>query len=282
MWSPRFRGGLVRAAASGGLARFVCTIVGFLTVPAVLAAGERNSDAYFRLGLGAAITGDTSFKDGDCASTDPAALFGCGPGSNGRPLGAYGDFGTSELIDFGFGAWFSDWLRAEATLSYRPGLAFTGHANFLTIPAKSQPVGADVESLSMMASGYLYPGPLFGIDSGRASPFLSAGLGVARNHTDKMVYRFPTLGADSVTITQPGSSTELAWSVGAGLDVDVARNLVASFAYRFSHLGDVRTNRGDARIVRSTFDVDIPVGKTRAPLVAHELFFSLRYQFPLR
>lgn len=280
MWPTRLSGNLSRTAVRGAALLLALAVVA--ASPPLAIAGELKPETYIRLGIGAAISDPTSFEDADCASTTPAALFGCGKGSDGRRIGAYGDFGTSVLFDAGLGHSFNEWLRAEATLSYRPGLEFSGHANFLQIPKKKQPVHAGVESLSVMATGYLYPGPLFGVETGPVNPFLSAGLGVAHNRTDKMVYEFPTLGGDSVTITQRGSDTDFAWSLGAGFDVDVTRNVVASFAYRFSHLGHVRTNAGDARIVRSTFDVTIPVGETEAPLTAHEVFFSLRYAFTPR
>ena len=74
--------------------------------------------------------------------------------------GAYGDFGSSVLIDAGLGIWPQDWLRAQATFSYRADLGFDGAANFPKLPGDDEPVSLDVESLSVMATGYLYPAPV--------------------------------------------------------------------------------------------------------------------------
>ena len=232
-----------------------------------------------RLGIGAAFSEDAAFSDENCASVDPAAYFGCGIGSDGRPFGAYGDFGSSVLIDAGLGVWLQDWLRAEATVSYRPDLGFDGVANFSNVPNNTEPVRSDMESLSVMATGYVYPAPLLALDLGPVNPFVSAGLGVAYNHTSAMDYEFPTLGPGSATITQGGSHTDFAWSVGAGLDVDIAEDWVLSLAYRYSDLGEVVTDQGDILVIRPPREFTIPVGETMAPLRLHEVFVSLRYAF---
>ncbi|MEM7445361.1 MAG: outer membrane beta-barrel protein [Pseudomonadota bacterium] len=250
----------------------------------VAAGGAAQADEHgvsfdVRLGLGVAISEDTSFSDENCASTDPLAYFGCGLGSDGRPLGAYGDFSSSFLIDAGIGLWLQNWLRTEATFSYRPDLGFDGQANFPFVPGDEEPISSDVESFSVLATGYVYPAPLFDWDLGPVSPFVSAGLGVAYNHTSQMDYEFPTLGPGSATITQGGSNTDFAWSVGAGLDVDLAEDWVLSLAYRYSDLGDVVTNGGDILVIRPPREFTIPVGETMAPLQLHEIFVSLRYAF---
>lgn len=256
--------------------RTVCA----LSVAAVVAntvsahAGDADGSAYIRFGVGAAFSENGVFRD-DVCDGPPATLFGCGTGNDSRALGAYGDFGTSVLIDGGIGLWLQDWLRAEATVSYRPDFDFNGAANFTQTNA-DQPVASDVDSFSVMATGHFYPAPLLDLDTGPVAPFVSAGLGIAHNKTSSMVYTFP----QSTTTTQPGSSTDFAWSLGAGVDVDVTGNWVASLAYRYSHLGYVRTDPGNIAVVVPPSDpLLIPVRETRAPLSAHEIFFSLRYEF---
>ncbi len=234
-----------------------------------------------RIGLGAAISDDASFSDADCRATNPAAYYGCGIGSAGRPFGAYGDFGSSVLIDAGVGIWLQDWLRAEATFSYRPDLGFEGQTNFVNVPGNIEPMSSDVESLSVMATGYLYPAPLLNVDLGPISPFVSGGLGVAHNRTSAMDNEFPTLGLGSATITQGGSSTDFAWNVGAGFDIDLAEDWVLSLAYRYSDLGEVVTDQGDILIIRPSRRFTIPVGETSAPLRLHEVLVSVRYEFPV-
>ena len=261
-----------------GLTALVSTL---LTLVAVSDAAAEETDRLLdvRIGVGAAISDDAAFSDANCAATDPLAYFGCGIGSDGRPLGAYGDFGSSALIDAGIGIWLRDWLRAEATFSYRPDLGFDGRANFPFVPGDEEPVSSDVESFSILATGYLYPTPLFDVALWPVSPFVSAGLGVAHNRTSQMDYEFPTLGPGSATITQGGSNTDFAWSVGAGLDVDLAEDWALSLAYRYSDLGEVVTDQGDILVIRPGREFTIPVGETMAPLRLHEVFLSLRYEF---
>jgi opacity protein-like surface antigen len=257
-----------------------------LLVAAVLLTGwngvARAQDelaAYVRVGAGMAWSRGTHFEDADCSATSPAAYFGCGSGADGRPFGAYGDFGRSGVFEGALGLDYGGWLRAEAVVGYRPFLAFSGQANFAGVPLGRQPVAADVTGLTAMVEGALSPGPLLGLEDLPVQPFFSAGVGVARNEIDRMVYRFPTLGAGSATITAAGESTELAWALGGGLDVPLTDDLVATIAYRYADLGSVRTDPGPIRVIRPAGVITIPVGETRARLRVDEVLVSLRARF---
>ena len=48
---------------------------------------------YLRGAIGYEKSLAADFSDTDCASTNPAALFGCATGNDGKAIGAYGDFG---------------------------------------------------------------------------------------------------------------------------------------------------------------------------------------------
>ena len=67
---------------------------------------------------------DTRFKDGNCSSTMPAALYGCGIGNDGAPLSSLGDFGTIAGLEFGLGYAIKPFLRLEAGIQYRPDFTF--------------------------------------------------------------------------------------------------------------------------------------------------------------
>ncbi len=60
-------------------------------------------DYYLRGGLGVDWPGNTAFTDVDCASTAPAALYGCGTGDDGAPYRSVGNFGTVPAIELGLG-----------------------------------------------------------------------------------------------------------------------------------------------------------------------------------
>ena len=51
-------------------------------------------------------------------ATDPPALFGCEDGIDGKSIGAYGDFGSSALLEVAVGAFkeFSSFCKAEYEL----------------------------------------------------------------------------------------------------------------------------------------------------------------------
>jgi hypothetical protein len=82
------------------------------------AAQAQGTGLYLRGGIGGEWSQATRLHDIDCARTQPPALFGCGPGIDGRPLGARGDFGRSAALDLGIGYRFLPALRGEALLTY--------------------------------------------------------------------------------------------------------------------------------------------------------------------
>ena len=59
---------------------------------------KRETGAYGRLGAGVAWPETDAFRDGNCTSTQPAALFGCGAGNDGRRLGATGGFNPNRTL----------------------------------------------------------------------------------------------------------------------------------------------------------------------------------------
>ena len=85
---------------------------------------------YLRAGFVADGSKPTRFKDEDCSSTSPAALYGCGDGVDGAPLSSLGDFGTKAGIDLGLGYVAAPALRLEAVVQHRPRFSFDGRANF--------------------------------------------------------------------------------------------------------------------------------------------------------
>ena len=92
---------------------------GLLLVSRTVVAG----DYYLRGGLGVDWPGNTAFTDVDCASTAPAALYGCGTGGDGAPYRSVGDFGTVPAIEFGLG-YAAGPARFELLVEYRPHFAF--------------------------------------------------------------------------------------------------------------------------------------------------------------
>jgi opacity protein-like surface antigen len=258
---PHLRAGLVLAA--------------LLAAPAAQAQG---TGVYLRGGVGAEESRDAHLRDLDCARTRPPALFGCGAGIDGRPLGARGDFGRSAAFDLGVGYRILPALRAEALVTHRPGFAFQGRANFLATPGP-QPVAAELDTTSAMAVGYL---DLVGLGLpklGPVEPYLGGGVGVARYALGRVAFAFPGLGADAATVIRGGTSTGFAWMLTAGGGVRLSERLVLDIGYRYSDLGEVRTESGRAVITRTAFRRALDIAGTRADLATQGVTAALRVEF---
>ena len=235
---------------------------------------RRESGAYGRLGAGVNWPETGGFKDANCASKQPPALFGCGTGNNGRRLGATGGFDPALVVEGGLGYRFNRWIRAEALLSWQPDLDFKGKSNFRGAAGSNQPVSGAVSSVAGFGVAYLDLPRV-----GQLRPFLGAGLGVAHNQIDSLNFRFPGIGARARTTTPGGSSSDLAYLLTAGISLPLSSRLDLDLAYRFSDLGNVKTSSGQANVVRPARTFSIPIEGTSADLKAQGLLLSLRYTF---
>ncbi len=249
----------------------------FLGTTAV--AGENNS-LYFRVGAGLAVSENASFFDVDCHSVSPAALFGCVMGNDGRPIGAYGDFEKSVALDVGVGCIWNNWLSTEISFSYRPDFQFDGRSNFSQLePLFRQEVKADAESLTVMVVGKIRPFPLFGLKKRIIDPFVMAGMGIANNKIDSMVYTFP----DTETITPNGRDSGFAWTVGAGLSYELGKNIEIEVLYRHTDLGQVNTDIGTMNIFNrlsgEIINDSIIINGTKADLTVNEALLSIVWSF---
>lgn len=220
---------------------------------------------------------DATFKDVDCASVDPPAYFGCGPGVGGLSLGARGDFGNSALYELGLGLELTPYLRVEAAGDYRPGLAFDGNANFRNA-GNDQPVKGDVTQSSAMGFLYFEPFTALGMDW-RLKPFIGGGAGVSRNEIGGMMYKFPELPQPAYSAMPGGTQYDFAWAATAGVSFDVTEHLSLEIAYRYSDLGDIETDSKTLYIKRPTWDLTIPIAPTRAELVTQSINVSARFRF---
>lgn len=228
---------------------------------------------YGRLGIGVDWPEGSRYRDANCASSAPPALFGCGDGDDGRPLGADGHFDATPVLDTGVGYRINSWLRAEALLSWRPDMDFSGQSNFLGA-GSHQPVSGTVSSLAGFGMAYVDLPRM-----GKVRPFLGAGLGAARNRMGAMTYGFPSLSSTATTTTPGGSSTDLAYLLTAGVSMPLGDRVDLDLAYRFTDLGQLQTDAGLATVVRTSGSRSIDIGSTKANLQSHGVMLSLRYRF---
>lgn len=242
-----------------------------------LGAGTAGAgDRYLRAGIGLDRPGNTAFTDTDCASTSPAALYGCRTGGDGAPYRSVGEFGTAPTVEFGLG-YTAVPVRFELLVEYRPHLLFKGRANFLA-PGSREEVRARLSSVSGMLAGFV---DLDGIGlpkPGPFAPFVGVGVGVAHARIGKTTMTFP-----ATTTTVPGGSgTGPVWMVTAGLAMAVGDRATLDLAWRYTDAGKVRTGRGPGRVVwrdGSQEPRPLDLAPTEARLTSHGVRLSLRYAF---
>ena len=255
----------------------LCRPLSFMLLSASASTASASDFAVYVRGLtGVSSSLETSFTDADCLSVSPAAYFACGSGEDGNPLGAYGDFGQTALLEAGLGMEVTDYLRVEAVLNYRPGFAFDGNANFLRAGA-DQPVSGEVTQMGMMAFGYLEPLTALGIIT-PIRPFMGAGAGASWNEIGEMTYEFPALNQPRYSLMPGGKSTSFAWSVVSGASYDVSDRLTLEVSYRYSDLGEVATDEGVLFIQRSSSTLEIPIAETKANLTEQSIALSFRWR----
>jgi opacity protein-like surface antigen len=244
----------------------------------ITAVSAGAADWYLRGMLGLEWSAAADFSDEDSAATSPAALFGVGPGSDGRPIGAYGDFGRFVSVDAAVGKQILPWLRSEIALSYHPDMPFRGQANFRGVTG-GQPVSARADSLSGTANIFLDIAGLPGVNLGRFHPYLGGGAGLAHNRLGEMTYDFPgNTGLHRITITPAGEKTGAAFMATIGTGIAVSDRILLDIAYRYTDLGQVRTDAGKAFLNHIPSGIDI--AETWAPLRTHGIVAGLRYLFP--
>ncbi len=228
---------------------------------------------YLRLGAGMQWPENSDLKDQSCSSRNPPALFGCGPGDDGRSLGAYGGFEQSPMVDAAVGYRWASWLRTEALLNWSPQLNVSSTSNFLG-RGSNQPVSASGNALAGFGVVYV-DGP----ELATVRPYIGAGLGAASTSLGQVTYRIPAISNDAVTVTSGGSSTSFAYLLTAGVSIPVSERLDLDLAYRWTDFGTVKTNAGSATIVRPAGRSNLEIAGTEIDLQSQAVLASLRFRF---
>ena len=113
---------------------------------------------------------------------------------------------------------------------------------------------------------------------GPFGPFIGAGVGVVRTRIGQTRMTFPR----TTTIVPGASRVGLAWMLTAGVAVALGERATLDLAWRYSDLGEVRTGRGEGRVVwrdGSREPRPLDLAATRANLASHGLLLSVRYAF---
>ena len=241
--------------------------------PSAALAAERF---YLRAGVVLESSSAQRFKDNDCSSTSPAALYGCGNGVDGAPLSTRGEFETRAGVELGLGYRATPALRLEAMVQYRPRFSFKGRANFIQTTER-QDVRANLSSVTGMLAVYVDL-PALGLPTlGPLSPFIGTGAGVSHIRIGETRMEFPR----TRTVVPGGRRTGLAWMAEAGVAAPVGERMTVELAWRYTDYGTVETGQGTGRIEyrdgRPSFP--LPLARTRAALRRHGPVLSVRYRF---
>ena len=225
---------------------------------------------------------DTRFKDGDCASTTPAALYGCGTGNDGAPRSSHGNFGIIPGLELGLGYAIVPALRLEAAVQYRPDFSFDGRANFgggaLDDRSARQDVAADLSSLSGMLAAYLDISELLLFQYTPIGPFIGLGGGLSRIEIGETRMDFPK----TYTIVPGGHHVSFAWMLTAGVAVSISPRLTLDVGWRYTDHGTIETASDEGRVVwrdESREPLKLDLAETKSHLRSHGLNVSLRYAF---
>lgn len=251
----------------------VATLASMSLCPGVAGADE----FYLRGGLGLDWTDDAAFTDIDCSSTVPAALYGCGTDRDGVPRRSLGDFGKMAVLELGLGYAPEGAMRYEVMLEHRPRYSFKGRANFLASD-RLQSVAADISSVSGMLAAFAdFPARQSGSRTA-ITPYVGAGIGVARNRIGKTTMTFPA----TTTSVRGGSRTDLTWMLTAGFTLPLNEWLDLDMAWRYTDLGEVRTGRGEGGVTwrdGSREPIALDLAPTWTRIRSQGLRMSLRYAF---
>lgn len=244
-----------------------------ILIAVLLSSMPLAAQTYVAGGVAVGSAADVTLRDRDCGSTQPPALFGCGPGSDGVPLGAGGELRPGPGLELALGR-EAGRARAEVLFTWRSGRELDAEANFTGVTGE-QPVRARVQSQSLLLVGAVDVAP----QTWLLRPFIAAGAGVARNELGPVTFSFPAISPDAVTVAPGGDTTGFAWTGAAGVTMRLRGGLTIDVAMRYADLGRIRGDRGEATIVRPTRTLRLEIAETGMKWRTHEVTVTLRRNF---
>jgi opacity protein-like surface antigen len=170
------------------------------------------------------------------------------------------DTGTLDAqvsVGGGVGYRFSNWFRSDLTVAFAPGRDFSADTSGA---AGSGAVSGSLTSTALLASAYAEFAPESWI-----RPYVGGGVGVANLSLDSVEQRLPAGGTATFA---DNSEWNFAWSVAAGVTLDVSEAVELDAGYRYVNFGDARTGTGSNGSHVTLDGVD-----------GHELRLGIRYLF---
>ena len=233
-------------------------------------------DLYFRGGAALEHFEDTFFEDTYCQSGTPAALYGCGIGTDDQPYRSKGSFDQFQSIEVGLGLSTLSKIRVEFLLNYQTTAVFNGNTNFLAAGSQ-QFVMAELSTVSASFVGYRdFPNLSLPVPAGKAVPYVGAGFGISMNRIGTMSMNFPV-----TTTTIPGASeTSLTKLVAIGVTMELRTRAKLDLGLRFMDRSKLRTGLGEGAVTwrnGARGPIELNLARTEARLRGLTLNLSLLF-----
>lgn len=173
--------------------------------------------------------------------------------------------GDTAVAGIGVGYRFSDSFRTDLTVDHRFAARFRGDSAEPALAGGSLMDKGAFQSSTLMVNGYVDVGTVGGF-----TPYLGAGVGVARNRLSD-VGRTSVDAAGLIATDRLAGDTDfsVAWALMAGVGLELSSSLTLDLGYRYISLGDVKT-----RHYRAGLGTDIE------SIGAHEVRVGVLYALP--
>jgi len=172
---------------------------------------------------------------------------------------------TTGFVGIGAGYAFNSWLRTDVTGEYRFSAR---HRHVDTYTGGGNLIKGRLDGFVGLVNAYVDLGTWH-----RVTPFIGAGIGAASLTMSST--RDIKVANGTVAAGTNKTETHFAWALHAGLGFDITSNWKAELAYRYLHIGDVKSGT-----------VQCPGAPCSGPyhvriksLDSHDVKLGLRYMF---
>ena len=176
--------------------------------------------------------------------------------------------GNSVFLGAGVGYRLTPSFRADLTFDYLTPVKVNGQST----GAAPSTASADFDSAIALVNGYFDLAGAFPDSFGPFQPFVSVGIGVARNHLGTTTGVSTLIGSFTL---EAHSRMNFAWAIGAGVGYVLTPRLTMELAYKYVDTGQVRNG---ATLTAGGASFELTPSKT-GDLGVHAVTVGLRYGF---
>jgi opacity protein-like surface antigen len=165
----------------------------------------------------------------------------------------------ANVYDLGIGKYFSKNFRADLIASTQ------------NYKLNNTAINQKLRSLALMINGY-YDITTIGL----FTPYLFAGVGIAKNKTGTLTANYKDGLSSSSTVLEKKSTNNLAWQIGAGSTIKLTNKIDLDLSYKFTDRGKIKTGPGFTSYSNNDIEAATP-GNAR--LRTQEFLIGARYSF---